>query len=143
MRLTSMKMIQPTSFYSNQTEKTKLSWFLYEISLGIYDDVQGKIGKKLKKHRIDEKALAEFSICFAKGIKDVILKKLSGKIDVVYISYKMVEPYFPSLSDPLVNKILDIILKTWDDQLRWCVSCPTRCISEKDSYCTLFDEMFD
>lgn len=134
-------IIKPTSFYSNETEKTKLNWFLYELSLGIYDDVQKNLGKKLKKYRIYDEALAKFSVYFSKSMKDVILQKLSGKIDAVYFSYKMIDSYFPNLSDRVANKMLDIISKAWDEQLGWCVGCPTRCISEKDSYCTIFDEV--
>lgn len=137
---TSLNIIKPTLFYSNKTEKTKLSWFLYELSLGIYDEVHKNLGKQLKKYRIYDEALSKFSIYFSKNMKNIILQKLSGEIDAVYFSYEMIESYFPNLSDRVVNKILDIISKTWDEQLDFCVTCPTRCISEKDLYCTMFDE---
>ena len=74
-------------------------------------------------------------------MKGIILEKLSGKIDEVYSSYEWIEAYFPKLrDDKLVDDILMVIAKTWDEQLSICETCPTRCISEKDNYCTIFDD---
>lgn len=92
-------IIKPTSFYSNETEKTKLNWFLYELSLGIYDDVQKNLGKKLKKYRIYDETLAKFSVYFSKNMKDVILQKLSGKIDE--------EMYFVEPDEQWAQKSMD------------------------------------
>ena len=134
-----ISMIKPTSFYSSENEKTKLNWFCYELSMGIYDEIKENFGKRLKKYKIDNEALAEFSIYISKKMKDIILQKLSDRIENVYFSYEMVESYFPNLSDRQVNKMLDAISKAWDELLSICEICPTRCISEKDAYCTMFD----
>ncbi len=135
-----ISMIKPTSFYHSESEKIKLNWFCYELSMGIYDEVNEDLGKRLRKHKIDENAIAEFSVYLSKTMKDIILQKLSGKIEKVYFSYEMVESYFPNLSDKQVNKMLDAISKAWDEQLSVCEICPTRCVSEKDAYCTMFDD---
>jgi len=132
--------IKPASFYSSEGEKIKLNWFCYELSMGIYDDMKEDLGKRLKKHKIGDEALAEFSIYVSKKMKDIILQKLSGRIEKVYFSYEMIESYFPNLNDRMVNKMLDVISKTWDTLLSVCETCPTRCISEKDAYCTMFNE---
>jgi len=133
-------VIKPTSFYSCEHEKTKLNWFCFEIAVGLFDEIKKDHGRRLKKHKIDDKAIAEFSIYISKKMKDIVLQKLAGKIDTVYISYEMVELYFPTFNDRLVNKILDTISKVWDEQLSFCEICPTRCISEKDAYCIMFDD---
>jgi hypothetical protein len=135
-----INMIKPISFYSCETEKKKLNWFCYELSMGIYDGIRENHAKQLKQQKIDDKSLAEFSIYISKKMKDIVLQKLAGKIDTVYFSYEMVESYFPTLSDGLVNKLLDAVSKAWDEQLSVCGICPTRCITEKDNYCTMFDE---
>ncbi|MDI6886402.1 MAG: hypothetical protein QMD22_08705 [archaeon] len=135
-----ISMIKPISFYSSESEKIKLNWFCYELSMAIYDEIKENLGKRLKKYKIDDEPLAEFSIYISKKMKDIILQKLSGRIEKVYFSYEMVESYFPNLSDKLVNKVLDGISKAWDELLSVCEICPTRCISEKDAYCTMFDE---
>ncbi|MEA2075608.1 MAG: hypothetical protein U9O85_07750 [Euryarchaeota archaeon] len=133
-------LIKPTSFYSAEHEKTKLNWFCYEIALSFEFEIKRKLGEKLKRYKIYEKDIADFSVYFAKKMKGIVLQQLSGEIEKVYFSYEMVESYFPMLSDRMVNKMLDAIAKAWDEQLGVCEICPTRCVSEKDVYCTMFDE---
>lgn len=132
--------ISPASFYSNESEKIKLNWFLYEFSLSIYKDLKREIGHKLSKCKISDRELAEFSIYFSKGMKDIILQRLAGVIEIVYFSDEMIKSYFPDISDWMVDKMLKIISKSWDELLSCCEKCPTRCISEKDAYCTMFDK---
>jgi len=134
-------LIKPTSFYSDEHEKTKLNWFCYQLALSFYLAVTSKLGKKLeKRYRIDEEEIADFSIYFAKRMKEIILQKLSGEIETVYFSYDLVEAYFPTLSDRMVDKMLDAIAEAWDELLSICESCPNRCVTERDEYCTMFDE---
>ena len=133
-------IIKPTSFYSNEREKTKLNWFCYEFAMAIYDNMKEDMGKQLKKHKISDESLAEFSIYISKKMKGIILQKLSGEIETIYFSYKMIESYFPNLRDKLIDKMLDVVSKSWDELLSFCQICPTRCISEKDVYCPMFDD---
>lgn len=135
-----LTMISPTSFYSDESEKIKLNWFCYELSMEIYNNMKNKIGSRLKRQKISDKALAEFSVYYSKEMKNVILQHLSGKTKDACISYKPIESYFPNLDDNLINKMTDIISDSWDEMLSICEICPTRCISEKDSYCTMFDD---
>ena len=99
-----ISMIKPTSFYSSECEKTKLNWFCYELSVGIYDDIKEDIGKRLKKHKIRDEVLAEFSIYISKKMKDIILQQLSGRIENVYFSHEMIETYFPNLDDKFISE---------------------------------------
>lgn len=75
-------------------------------------------------------------------MKDIVLQKLSGKIKTVIMSYEPIEFYFPMLNDRMVGKMLDVISKAWGEQLDVCVICPTRCLSEKEKYCPMFDNDF-
>lgn len=137
------KFFNPSAFYSNEQEKTKLNRFCYEISCGLDTDINKELGKRLRKHRIFEEEIAKFSIYFSKKMKGIILQKLSGKIDKTYFSYEWIESYFPKLNDDkLVNDMLDVIAKTWDEQLSVCEMCPNRCITEKDNYCAMFDDKY-
>ena len=132
--------IKPTSFYSRENEKTKFNWFSYELSRGVYDAVKNTTGNLLKRYKIGDEELASFSIDFSKKMQNIILQKLAGNIDTIYISYEMVEFYFPDITEKQVNKILTAISEAWDELLSICETCSTRCISEKDLYCTMFDE---
>jgi len=134
--------IKLTSFYSSKNEKIKFNWFSYELSMGIYDKIKKNTGNLLKRDQIGDDDLASFSIYFSKKMQDIILQKLAGKIETVYFSPEMIESYFPDISDKLEKKMLDAILKAWDELLSVCETCPIRCISEKDAYCTMFDEEY-
>lgn len=142
---TGLDMIKPTSFYSNESEKVKFNWFCYELSLSIYDSMKNKIAFLLKRRKIINETLADFSIYYAKGMKDAVLRQLSGKIKKVCISYEPIESYFPDIGDDMINKMTDVISEAWDEMLSFCEVCPNRCISEKDAFCTLFDDkhLFD
>ena len=141
-RTTGINMVRPNSFYSNESEKIKLNWFCYEFSITIYDNMKKEIGSRLEKQKISDEALAEFSVYYSKEMKDMILQQLSGKIKMVCISYEPIESYFPDLDAGLINKMTDVTSDAWDEMLSICEVCPNRCISEKDAYCTLFDDKF-
>jgi uncharacterized Fe-S radical SAM superfamily protein PflX len=142
---TGLDMIKPTSFYSSESEKVKLNWFCYELSLSIYDSMKNKIAFLLKRRKISNETLADFSIYYAKGMKNVVLQQLSSKIEKGCISYEPIESYFPDIGDDMINKMTDVISEAWDEMLSFCEVCPNRCISEKDAFCTLFDDkrLFD
>lgn len=133
-------LIKPTSFYSAEHEKTKLNWFCYELALSFELEITQNFEKQLRRRRIHEADIAEFSIYFAKEMKTILLQQLSGEIKMIYFPHERVEAYFPLLSDRLVEKILDAIAEAWDEQLSVCEICPIRCVSEKDVYCTMFDD---
>lgn len=136
----SLDMIKPASFFTSQNDKVKLNWFFYELSMAIYDNLKKSIGLRLKRNKISDQALADFSVYYSKGMKPIILKTLSGEIESIYISYEPVQSFFPSLEDGLINKMTDAISRAWEETLSICEICPNRCISEKDAYCTMFDD---
>jgi len=135
-----LSMIKPTSFYSSKKEKIKFNWFSYELSMTVFDQIKKDTGNLLRSDQIGDKDLALFSIFFSKNMQNIILQKIAGEIDMIYISPEMIELYFTDISDKLKNKMLDAILKAWDEQLSFCEICPTRCLSEKELYCPMFDE---
>jgi hypothetical protein len=133
-------IIKPTSFYSGQREKTKLNWFLFELALNFESYISRHLAIKLIKYKIEEREIADFSIHLAREMKEIILQKLSGEIEDVYFSYEMIESYFPRIkSEKLIDEMLDVLAGAWVFQLDACGSCPTRCLTEKDHYCTMFD----
>lgn len=69
-----LSIIKPISFYSDESEKTKLNWFCYELSIEIYDNMKRRIGNRLRRNKISDEALAEFSINISKGMKDIVLQ---------------------------------------------------------------------
>ncbi|MCX6693447.1 MAG: hypothetical protein NT074_02695 [Methanomicrobiales archaeon] len=135
-----MSMIQPTSFYSSKKEKTKFNWFCYELSMAIYDTTKKSNENLLKRYQIGNEDLALFSIYISKKMKDIILHRPDGKIEKVDISQEIIGSYFPDINEKLVKNLQDAIAQACDELLSFCKLCPNRCISQKDAYCTMFDQ---
>ena len=138
-RRPAMAVIKPTMFYSCKKEKVKFNWFCYELSMAIYDEITDGLEKMLNKNRITDRKLADFSVWISKKMKCLMLERLSGQRKDVGFSYEMVEHHFPNLGDDNVNEMLDSLCDAWSTLFESCVTCPTRCITERNVYCTMFD----
>jgi hypothetical protein len=79
------------------------------------DSMKRRIGNRLRRNKISDEAFAEFSINISKGMKDIVLQKLSGRIKKVFFSHEMIERNFPNLDDRTINRMLDIAAKAWDE----------------------------
>jgi len=133
--------IQPSSFCSTEQEKTKLNWFCYELSLNIHDRLVMDLGKRLRAKGMDDEAICRFAVSMSKRLKEEIVSRLSKGLEKMRLSYRMVESCLPGLDDDeLVNEILDAVSAAWEWLLEGCQICPTRCLTERDEYCTMFDE---
>jgi hypothetical protein len=60
-------IINPASFYSKETEKTKLNWFCYELSISIYNEIKENLEEQLKKYKLMMKVLLIFQFMSQKG----------------------------------------------------------------------------
>ncbi len=132
--------ITPAAFYRNEKDKIKLNWFLFEYAAELDTHIKRPLRKRLKHKNINNRKIAEFCIYYSKHMKDEILNKLSGRIDNVSLSYHAIEDFFPHLNDKLVDDLLTSAFDAWDSLTLMCVTCPTRCISEKDKKSTMFDD---
>jgi hypothetical protein len=135
-------LITPSAFFSTHTEKIKINWFLYEYAEEIESKIKKPLRAKLKAKKIGNKEIASFCIHYAKHMKSEILDKLSGKSERVAFSYAPIEEAFPFLSDKIVDNLLTLVADPWESLTSICVSCPTRCICEKDQKAPMFDDPF-
>jgi hypothetical protein len=132
--------ITPAAFYTNEKDKIKLNWFLFEYAAELDSHIKRPLRKRLKRKNIDRRKIAEFCIYYSKTMKGEILDKLSGRIENVSLSYHAIEDFFPHLNDKLVDDLLTSAFDAWDSITSMCVKCPTRCISEKDYKAPMFDD---
>jgi hypothetical protein len=85
--------ISPVDFFSSDSEKTKLNWFLFEYAAAIQSKIERSLRKRLERKGVKENDIAEFCIYYAKQIEQPILDKLSGEAaDMVF------SPIIPSRS---------------------------------------------
>jgi hypothetical protein len=128
------------AFYTNEKDKIKLNWFLFEYAAELDSHIKRPLRKRLKRKNIGNRKIAEFCIYYSKEMKGEILDKLSGRIENVSLSYHAIEEFFPHLNDKLVDDLLTSAFDAWDSITSMCVKCPTRCISEKDNKASMFDD---
>lgn len=73
-------------------------------------------------------------------MKKMVQKLQTKELRVSHVSYKMVESFFPKISTNLIDKTLDVLDEACDQLLLHCKTCPTSCLSDKNGFCTMFDE---
>jgi len=134
--------ISPTDFFSSDSEKTKLNWFLFEYASGIQPKIGRPLRKGLERKGVKENDIAEFCIYCAKQIEQPIFDKLSGEAADMVLSYHPIEAFFPFLRNKLVDNLLIVAGKAWEGLIEMCAQCPTRCISEKEEKASMFDDPF-
>jgi hypothetical protein len=134
--------ITPDRFFSNDKEKTKLNWFLFELALEIerYIAKERRLTIQLRRKGVDDDRVRDFCVHYAKHMKKEILDKLAGRTASVGLGYLEIERFFPQVGDRLVDRLLTVVGKAWDSQTEACVVCPTRCISERDKRAPMFDD---
>ena len=134
--------ILPSHFFSNAADKIKLNWFLFEYALELQSVIRQDKGlaARLARKGVDDEAVARFCIHYAKRMKPQVLDRVAGRIANVSIGYQEIEAFFPTLGDRLGDQLLTKAAEAWDSQTDSCCLCATRCISEKDEQCTMFDD---
>jgi hypothetical protein len=136
------RLVTPGHFFSDESEKTKLNWFLFEyaLELELFIRLDKRLRKRLARKGVDDKTITEFCIHHAKQMKWEILDRVAGRTANVHIGYEPIEAFFPTIGDRLVDRILTRAGEAWESQVEACVDCPTRCISEKDRKAPMFDD---
>lgn len=134
--------INPGHFYSNQSEKTKFNWFAFELACEIDRAVPYKFKKYLSKRGYTKEKFNKSCIKLATLLQGVVLKKLNKDIPDMQLNYTEVEKAFPGLNDKKINDLLMCTENAWENLLKICVSCPSACVSNKDEYCSMFDDKF-
>ena len=134
--------ITPDRFYSNNKEKTKLNWFLFEFALEIERFIakEKRLMAQLRRAGVDDGCMKDFCVHYAKHMKSEILDQLAGRITNAKLGYQEIERFFPQIGDRLVDRLLTVVGKAWESQTELCVVCPTRCISERDKRAPMFDD---
>jgi hypothetical protein len=137
-------IISPAHFFSRAEEKTKLNWYCFEYARGLEMLIRRdrRLCGHLRRKKIDDRAIADFCIHYAKKMRREVIDRVSGRTKNVRMGYEEIETYFPAIGDLLVDRLLTAAAKAWDLQTEACVVCPTRCISERNEIATMFDDPY-
>ena len=128
-------------FYTYDFEKTKFNWFCYEYALNLYDFVKGI--KKLKKWRqgMTDMEIANFCAYFAKRMKKSVEDRLAGITEETEADEEYLSDYCHTNTRQQNAILLKVAGEAWEQLLSVCVTCPTRCLSERFLPCEFFDRM--
>lgn len=126
-------------FLEGKKEKTKLNWFTYEVALEYHYYIMKHPALVKFRKECGEEAIAQFCADYAKQMKQSVLEKLAGITEAVELDEEYISQYFPRNSTKQNRMLVEGAFASWDSLLSVCETCPTRCISEKERYCDLFD----
>ena len=130
-------------FYETEAGKTKLNWFLYEVALEYQMYIKDMPGLKTFRETHGDRNIALFCAHYAKQMKRSVLERLSGKTEATIFYDEYITDFYPLLDQKTVDFLIDAAETAWGSHLSVCDSCPTRCISEMDEKCFLFDSYRD
>ena len=132
--------ISKNKFYNNESEKIGINWFIYEYANDIYMNMYKSAALKKFLLQKGTQNTEDFCIYFAFKIKEEIIKKIKGEISYITFDCKYVEDYYKTISIKYINSILKVAESSYNEQLDFCEVCKTACITNKDKYCSLFDD---
>jgi hypothetical protein len=135
--------VKASWFYTLKSEKIKFNWFCYEYACVYYELLVDNSEKKLKKWLSvrDKKQVAEYCAYFAKRMKKGVEDKLEGITYVTETDEDYISDYCHESTYAEITALMGIAIKAWDQHTSVCVTCPTRCISERYVTCEFFDRM--
>jgi hypothetical protein len=133
--------INASYFFSNEQEKTKLNWFCYEYAYGLYSKIRESTALKKFCQQKGQKSIVAFCVHFSKAMKRSIYDQLEGRTEATVIDEAYVEEFYPGNTVKETNRLVNVAAAAWEELLDVCVACPTRCISEKDAKCYMFDSL--
>ena len=139
-RNTDFSIIRPNHFYSSQADKTRFNWFAFELACEIDAAVPYSLKKYLSRRGYTRETFNMSCIKLTRLLQEIVLKKLRNEIPQMEISYTEIEKAFPNLNDRTINKLLGCASEAWAKLLDVCVFCPIACVSNKDAYCSMFDD---
>ncbi len=96
--------------------------------------------KYLSKRGYTKETFNKSCVKLANLLQGIVLRKLNNEIPDMQLNYTEVEKAFPKLNDKTINDLLTCTENAWENLLKICVSCPSACVSNKDDYCSMFDD---
>jgi deoxycytidylate deaminase len=135
--------VKASWFYKLKKEKVKFNWFCYEYACVYYEILVENMDKQIKKwvSARTKEQVAEFCAYFAKRMKQGVVDRLAGKTDATELDEEYISDYCHKSVHSEDVALLLAASRAWDEHTLVCITCPTRCISERDAPCEFFDRM--
>jgi hypothetical protein len=143
MAVKSESLIPASWFYIDESEKTKLNWFAYELACNIFEHIDDSHKKNLRqwKAQRSDKQIAEFCAYLAKRSRYSIYDMLEGVVDLGEAGEKYIRDYCHANTRLQNAALVEACINAWVATLEICANCPTGCLDEADMRCEMFDRM--
>jgi len=130
-------------FYTGESEKIKLNWFLFELACKLYEHIESSQNKAIRKWlaQRSEEQTAEFCAYFSKRVRQSVLAFLEGPEEAIKMPEYFVSDYCHANTRREYKAILDIASAAWTGLLQSCNACTCNCIDERYMRCEFFDRM--
>ncbi|GAH23599.1 unnamed protein product [marine sediment metagenome] len=121
--------IKSSEIATNESEKIKGNWFIYEFSNSIYDSLLEFFEFEEEAsncHVLSDKEIKSFSISMANKTVDMIKQWKSGQIKELEISGDLLKSILNNEGmTNMIDSFVDIIAGSLNNQLDICQGCPT------------------
>jgi len=128
-------------FYTLNNEKIKFNWFCFEYALKLYDYMKDSRKSRKWISGMSDLQLAQFCAYFSKRMKKSVDDRLAGLTDATECEEEYISDFCHTNTHCQNLAIAEEACVAWEMLLSVCVTCPTRCISERYMYCEFFDRM--
>ena len=133
--------VRAVNFYQDNGDKIKLNWFLYEYANLLYMKIaaSSKLARYKKLYSQDQ--ITAFCVYFSKRLKKSIFDMQTGLSKSIAFDGRYVYEFYPNNSFAQTQALLDEALAAWDDQLKCCAGCQSKCLIDKYEITDMFDNL--
>jgi len=130
-------------FHDLEGEKTKLNWFLLEISLEYYDRIMESAELAPYREQYSEKQIAQYCAYYARRLKESLLRYLRGQRKTVIFYHEYAGDFYPHHDRQVTAKLSRKARESFDHMWPGCRACPQQCLWEHEDRSPLFDDYQD
>lgn len=133
--------VSAANFYQDNGDKVKLNWLLYEYANLLYMKIA--TSPKLVRYRklYSEDQIIAFCVYFSKRLRKSIYDMQTGRSKSIAFDGKYVYEFYPNNSYAQTQEQLKVALMAWEDQLKCCAGCQTKCLIDEYEITGMFDSL--
>jgi len=133
--------VRAANFYQDNGDKIKLNWFLYEYANLLYMKISSSSKLTRYKKLYSQNQITAFCVYFSKRLKKSIFDMQTGLSKSIAFDGKYVYEFYPNNSFAQTQDLLDMALAAWEDQLKGCAVCQSKCLIDEYEITGMFDSL--
>jgi len=136
-------LIPASWFYLDDSEKTKLNWFLYEYALVLFDHIKKSRKKALAKWKAQQSdgQIAGFCAYYAKRMAQSLRALREGSEKAILMPEYFVSDFSHATTHRENRAIMEIASAAWTEKIHICNACGGGCTYDGEMRCEFFDRM--